>query len=162
MLRLGKPLTYLRRQVLAFREAVEKATVEAYGEITIAHAKTIRTACVAVKQSLRLERVLATQGEPGQGGLDHAQWLAYSDRLLRAEETADRALSRLGIDKRTSPDVWDSIYRTYASSTSDTTTTNGQQRQTESSCDENSPQANVELADGNKELEQKWVNNGEV
>ena len=96
---LDKGLTHLRRQVLAFRRMVEDAYLAVHGKIGIAAAARIATACVAIRQAARCERVLARTKEPGeQGGLDHATWLAYSDRLVKYREAADKALASLGLE----------------------------------------------------------------
>lgn len=109
--KLGRPHTHVRRVVLRFRRQLE-AAVLAHGHIGVLEASRIHTACLAMRQAARIDRVLATAGEPGQvAGLTHTEWLAYSDRLLRAKEVVDRALSALGLD-RDDRSIWDSIYAT--------------------------------------------------
>jgi hypothetical protein len=105
---LHRPNTYLRRVVLGFRRELEAAVLER-GPIGVAEASRIHTACLALRQVARIDRILAEAGEPGTV-LTHEQWLAYSDRLLRGKEAVDKALAALGIDKRDARSVWDTIY----------------------------------------------------
>jgi hypothetical protein len=123
---LQKPNTHVRRVVLRFRRQLESAVLSR-GALGVAEASKIHTACIALRQVARIDRILAEAGEPGavaitekaegnskairQRGLTHTEWLAYSDRLLRAKETVDRALASLGLDKSEAKDVWDAVYR---------------------------------------------------
>jgi hypothetical protein len=101
------------KQVAAFRRAVESAVQERHGAITIYQAKRIRTAAMALRQSLVVGRIMADAGIPGPDGpLDHPTWQGYSDRLLRYEETCDRALKDLGLDRaKDVADMWDEFYK---------------------------------------------------
>jgi hypothetical protein len=112
---LGRPMTYLRRQVLAFRRQVEHEVLAVHGEIGIATAARIATACAAIRQAARVERILARCKGPGEtGGLSHELWLAYSDRSLKYRETADRALAALELSRLSSgrvTDAFDALYR---------------------------------------------------
>src|SRR5262245_42036184 len=112
--RSGPGQNHLHRTVLGFRRLLERSVAEANGgEISPPQASRIRTACTAMRQSVRIERILADAGEPGQvttetsskaqdgatattvrqTGLTHEQWLAYHTALLRAEEVRDRAIA---------------------------------------------------------------------
>jgi hypothetical protein len=126
--RLGKGLTHVRRQVLSFRRELEAAVRVAHGSISIYHASRIHTACVAVRQMARVDKILAAAGQPGavgtftkqspaagatatqQTGLTHEQWLAYSDRLLKYLADRDRALRDLSLDRDQAEAMWDAIY----------------------------------------------------
>jgi hypothetical protein len=104
----GSRNVHLRRHVSAFRRAVEAAVIAAKGEIGIVDASLIHSASVALRQHLRLELILAVAGQPGEAGegkLAYGEWLAVSDRLLKAKESVDRCLERLRLDVK--PDPWD-------------------------------------------------------
>jgi hypothetical protein len=162
---LRAPNTHLRRVVLGFRREVEKAVLKAKGEIGVYAASRIHTACLAVRQAARIDRILATAGEPGTGEksdtpeqvpLTHEQWLAYSDRLLKAKETADKALQALGLDRDAKEDVWDVLY-------SATTTTTAANRSGPPILPEAGPEAteaNKTLPDANLEEQDHDEANG--
>jgi len=119
---------YLRRVRHRIRRDLEARCLEVHGEIGIVAASRIATATTAIAQAMRCERVLASAGEPGavatstktegnatavtQKGLTHPEWLAYSDRILKYRESADRALAALGLDRRTTADIYDQLYAT--------------------------------------------------
>jgi hypothetical protein len=46
-----------------------------------------------------------------QYGLSHAEFLNYSDKMLRAKETADKAIEKLGLGGQAARNVWDSALR---------------------------------------------------
>ena len=109
---LPKPFTGVRRQVNAFRAAVEAAVVARSDQIGVYAAKRIRTASLALRQAACVERILRNGGSPGAvGSLTHEQWQGYSDRLLRYEEAADRALRDLGLDQAADSNPWAMLYR---------------------------------------------------
>lgn len=115
---MGKGLTYLRRVGLSIRRDLEAAVLAKGGVIGIAAASRITTVVTALVQAHRVARILATAGEPGAAGiLDHATWLAYSDRLIKYREAADRGIAALGLDAEAKPkDIWDQIYNAPPSS----------------------------------------------
>jgi hypothetical protein len=91
--------SYVTKHVNRLRRALETAYVEATGQpVGVAAAVKIATACTALRQAARIDRVLAASGEPGTpGGLTHEQWVSYSDRLLRYRQAADKAIDDLGL-----------------------------------------------------------------
>jgi len=102
----------VRKQVAEFRRVVESAVQERHGGIGVYHAKVTRTAAIGLRQSLVIGRILADNGEPGGEKLSHEQWMGYSDRLLRAEQTVDKALKDLGLDRKPGPADWlDDFYK---------------------------------------------------
>jgi hypothetical protein len=104
-------LVHVGRQVAAFRKQVEDELVKLHGGIGVGAAKRVRTASLALRQAIRIGKILADAGEPGRpDGLTHEQWLNYSNRLLAAEELCDRSLTALGLDARQKPkDPWDEV-----------------------------------------------------
>src|SRR5262245_22608796 len=98
--RLGRPWLWVRRQTERFRRALESAVQERHGEVSLYHAKVIRTCVMAVRFSMVINRVLADVGQPGKPeGISHELWLAYVDRQLRLEQIADKAMRDLGLDR---------------------------------------------------------------
>jgi hypothetical protein len=128
--RLGKPNTYLHRQTQRFYRVLEEAVLAAHGRITVSLASRIHTAALALRQCVRIDRILADAGEAGlvgftertngqgakvvkQTGLFHADWLAYHAALLRAEQVVDHTLAALDLDKGPA-DVWDVYHASLA------------------------------------------------
>ena len=106
---LPRPFKHVRRLAGEFRRGVEGQLVEKFGNITPFMAKRLHTACVALRQMFCCERILKRCGPPGQD-LTHEQWLAYSDRLVKFSEVADKALKDLGLDSARQSDIWDDLY----------------------------------------------------
>jgi hypothetical protein len=109
--RLRKPHAWVRRQVLALRGRLEQEVLTARSAIGVAEAMAIRAICLAVQQGIVVGRVLADAGAPGTI-LDHATWLAYSDRLLKYAADAAKGLAKLGIDM-TPEEKQDAAWRKY-------------------------------------------------
>lgn len=110
---LGKPHVYLRRVALLVRRDLEQAyAAQSGGVIGVAAASRIATACTALRQAARIDRILRDAGEPGvAGGLTHAEWVAYSDRLVRYRQAADQSIAALGLDSEAKPrDPWAAVY----------------------------------------------------
>jgi len=97
---LGLPQT-THRLILSFRRQVHAALLAANGTVSIAQAKKLRTATIALAESKRAQMKLV------KGGLTQEQEAAWSDRLVRNEERCDRALEALGLTPDEKPDdLW--------------------------------------------------------
>jgi hypothetical protein len=121
---LRRPHTHLRRAVLRFRRELERAVLARGDGIGIYQAARIAYAATAMRQAMRIDFILANAGEPGnvafrekaggdsravvQTGLTHAEWLSYSDRLIKARESVARAIQDLGLDRP--PDPWAVVF----------------------------------------------------
>src|SRR5262249_47686228 len=92
-----------------------QAVLDAHGQISLLHASRVHSAALALRQVLRLQKLLAACETPGhtatsekvqggnvariQTGLTIEQFLAISDRLVRHKEAVDRALAALNLDR---------------------------------------------------------------
>ncbi len=114
----------IRAAVRNFRRCVETELL-ALGGGGILVASRLNTACLALRQVMRISRILANAGEPGtvvmkeweqadgvkitqQKGLTFEQFSLFSDKLMRHKESLDRALAALGLEKK--KDIWAGIY----------------------------------------------------
>jgi hypothetical protein len=107
--RLGRPLTHLRRCVLAFRRQVEDAVLARHGQIGVFEASLVGTACIALREHMRADRLLRDNPLPG-AGLTVEQWLGVSDRVVRHKQALDKALAQLGLDRAAHLSEWDRLY----------------------------------------------------
>jgi hypothetical protein len=118
---LPSPFKHVKRQVALFRRWVENELLERYGTISAYQAKRLHTACLAMRQLACIERLML-KCKPPPEGLSHERWMAYSDRVIRFSEAADRALKDLGLDTDLSKSPWevlDSTPATVAESAAD-------------------------------------------
>lgn len=101
---LPKGCNFIHRELRAFRRALEDATVEVHGGISIPMAAAINTACRAETHAQLCARWLRRE----ETNLDANQRLSYSAAIVKASEARDKAIDRLGIDKR-QHDPWSQL-----------------------------------------------------
>jgi hypothetical protein len=111
---LPAPLSHVRRAVLSFRRVVEDALEAAGTTIGPYQASVIGTACIALREHMRCDRLMRDHPLPGAEGatLSVEQWLALSDRVVKHKQAVDSALAKLGLDKDNRQDCWDILYAT--------------------------------------------------
>jgi hypothetical protein len=111
--RMPAPFTHVGRKVARFKRWVELELLKRDSGITAWQAKRLKTCCAAMRRAEACEKTVNDAGKPGKGAeLSHEQWLAYCDRIVRYNETADRALKDLGLDRQ--PDQWDQMLAGHA------------------------------------------------
>jgi hypothetical protein len=86
--------------VEGFRRLIEAAVVAKAGEVNVAAASRVHTACVGLRRWLQIERRLKEEA----GKLVLADWLALLDRSIRYKAEVDRSLAALGLDANPKPD----------------------------------------------------------
>jgi hypothetical protein len=118
---LPSPFKHVKRQVALFRRWVENELLERYGTISAYQAKRLHTACLAMRQLACIERLML-KCKPPPDGLSHERWMAYSDRVIRFSEAADRALKDLGLDADLRKSPWEVLDSTLATPAENTTT----------------------------------------
>jgi hypothetical protein len=110
---MGKPLTHVRRLVLKLRATLEEVVIEAHGSVNMYHASVIATACVALREFWRLDRILNKSGNPkaaSEDKLTPEQICSFSDRCVRHKSKIDDCLAKLGLDRDAKKNLWDTIY----------------------------------------------------
>jgi hypothetical protein len=105
---LPSPFKHVKRQVALFRRWVENELLERYGTISAYQAKRLHTACLAMRHLACIERLML-KCKPPPDGLSHERWMAYSDRVIRFSEAADRALKDLGLDADLRRSPWEAL-----------------------------------------------------
>jgi hypothetical protein len=74
------------------------------GPITAYQTKRLETACLAMREAMMCAYRRKQKAEAGT--ITDEQWCAYSDRIVRYAEVADRALRDLGLDRDAAKSVY--------------------------------------------------------
>lgn len=95
----------LQREALAYRRALEDATVERHGEVSVVHAHAVDTAAAATLHAAVCRWLLRKQLDK----MSTQDILNCSREVLKAKETRDRAVKNLNLDRDTT-NVLDALY----------------------------------------------------
>jgi hypothetical protein len=85
----------------AFRTKLEGSLLSAHGSISVYQASVVATACTAMGQWKRMEKIQNTADN-----LSIEQQLAVSDRIIKHKQAVDLALAKLGLDGSGKRDPW--------------------------------------------------------
>lgn len=97
--------SYVRRLVTTLRDALERATIDAHGEVGVYHAASINTAARFEQVALLAQRWL----REGFAEMSHDQRLAYAREIAKASAARDAAIKSLSLDVKAS-NVLESLY----------------------------------------------------
>ena len=83
--------------------------MDAKGNIGPYQASVIATACIALREFMRIDRYLRDHPLPDET-VSIDQWAMLTGRVLRHKESVDRSLAKLGLDAAKDP-LTDAIHR---------------------------------------------------
>lgn len=89
--RLPKGASYIRRLMGEFRTELERAVVEAHGQVSLPHAALITTVCRHEGRALLLSRYLAKEGD----ALKTLERAGLLEAIGRASDARDKAIEKL-------------------------------------------------------------------
>jgi hypothetical protein len=110
---MGSANERVTREVRTFRKEIEAALIDRNRGINIYEASVIGTACTAMREYLRIHRVIARLGPVGKkDGLTLEQFLACSEKIVKFKLTIDLCLQKLQLDKSPIKSAVDGFYET--------------------------------------------------
>jgi hypothetical protein len=104
--RFPKGASYIARLLREMRQALEVELVKAHGELSLANAAAVQTACRHEGRALLLQRML--HDETLSVTVD--QRLSILRDISAASEARDRVLARAGLTRETSGSVWAAFF----------------------------------------------------
>jgi hypothetical protein len=102
---LPKHCGHVQRATCHFRRQLERAVLDAKGEINIVDAAFINSAYRAERHGQLAQRWLMLEAEQ----MSAADRLAYSREVVKASESRDRAIAALKLDRKPS-DIWEALH----------------------------------------------------
>lgn len=99
--------SYIQKIINKFRAALERAVIDAKGEIDVNDAATINTACRLERHSQMAQKWLREEAEK----LSPADRLRFSAEIGRASVERDRALRALGLGRAARSDIQPAVWR---------------------------------------------------
>ena len=99
--RLPKGASYVRRLMGEFRSELERAVVEAHGEVSLSNAALITTVCRHEGRALLLSRYLALEGD----ALKTLERASLLEAIGRASDARDKAIEKLKLAQAERDDV---------------------------------------------------------
>ena len=103
--RWPKGASYVTRLVRQLRRALDAATLDQHGEITIYQSATIQTACRHEVRAMLLQRWLRNE----DASLSTDEKVRMLAEIGKASDARDRCLKALGLDQRPNADPWSTI-----------------------------------------------------
>jgi hypothetical protein len=91
--KMPRKFSYIRRQLMAFKNQLDAALIKAKGQIDLIDAATVQTCLRAERHARLCERLLATETD-----LEIDQKANLSREAHKASQDRDKALARLGLD----------------------------------------------------------------
>ena len=102
--RLPKGCSYIRAVCSTLRRELEESVVSSHGEIDLASAATIATACRFERHALLCSRWLRECLT-----LDAEKQIAFSREVANASERRDKAIRSLGLKAKKDADPWEGV-----------------------------------------------------
>lgn len=94
---------YVKRITASLRDAVERAVIDAKGEVGLSDAATVQTLIRWERHALLAQRWLRNEADK----LTPADKLRFSEAVAKASAERDKCFTRLGIDRRAdASDIW--------------------------------------------------------
>jgi hypothetical protein len=119
--KLPKDCQHVEIKINGLRRTLERAVIEAKGEVSLLDAATIQTACKWERHGALALRWLVKAGE----SLKPLECLKFSEAIAKASAERDRALQALRIDRDARDNVLEALYSRQPTSLQNSAELNG-------------------------------------